>query len=225
MNEHDFVRQISDRLVKGGLEAPYSQTNYGIKDRPGVPESIRLSMGKNMPPSLICADALDKAMNVSIKKYEDGVYTLPELIFRAKYTGDARDILWKQIGCSEAKYKGIFALATLAGEAHVHGKQIVALLLRGIGFKTIDFGIAVPTDEIIRSVKYHQPDYLGISISTASTIPQIEKTIEKLSENEYFENVKIIIGGYAVGAGLTESIDANSSCGDIGQTLGFLKKI
>lgn len=225
MKEHDFVRKISDHLVKGGFEAYYNQTRYGIKHRPGVSESIRTIMDRKTPQSMLCDDALDKAMNVAIRKYEDGEYMLPELVFRAKCTGDARDILWKQMGESKVKSKGTFVLATVPGEEHVYGKHIVAVLLKGIGFKIIDLDPDVTVNEIIRSVKYHQPDYLGISITTASTIPDIKKTIGRFSENEDLEDVKIIIGGHAVGAGFTDSIDADSSCGDINQTLDFIKKL
>ena len=225
MKEHDFVRKISDHLVKGGFEAYYNQTKYGIKHRPGVSESIRTTLDRKMPQSMLCDDALDKAMNVAIRKYENGEYMLPELVFRAKCTGDARDILWKRMGESKEKSKGTFVLATVPGEEHVYGKHIVAVLLKGIGFKIIDLDPAVTVDEIIRSVKYHQPDYLGISITTASTIPDIEKIIGRFSENEDLEDVKIIIGGHAVGAGFTDSIDVDSSCGDINQTLDFIKKL
>ena len=211
MKEHDFVRKISDHLVKGGFEAYYNQTKYGIKHRPGVSESIRTTLDRKMPQSMLCDDALDNAMNVAIRKYENGEYMLPELVFRAKCTGDARDILWKRMGESKEKSKGTFVL--------------VAVLLKGIGFKIIDLDPAVTVDEIIRSVKYHQPDYLGISITTASTIPDIEKIIGRFSENEDLEDVKIIIGGHAVGAGFTDSIDVDSSCGDINQTLDFIKKL
>ena len=225
MKEHDFVRQISDHLVKGGFEASFNQSKHGTKHLIGVSELIIQSMNKKIPQPLMCADALDNAMKDSIRKYEDGEYMLPELIFRAKCTEDARDILWKQIGDSGAKGRGKIALITGPGEEHVYGKDVVAQLLRGTGFKTIDLGNAVPVDEIIRSVKYHKPDYLGISITTTSTVPEIEKTIDRLSDNEYFEDIQIIIGGQAVGAGFTESLDVDYSCGDIYHTLDLLKKL
>jgi len=225
MKEHDFIRQISENLAKGGLGTFFSQAEYGMKDRVRTPESVIRSMDKNMPLSFVCADNLDKAMNQSLRKFEDGEYTLPELIFRANCTGNARDILWKQLGASEAKIRGKFALVTIPGEKHIYGKDIVALLLKGVGFKIIDFGIAVPADKIIRYVKDHKPDYLGISTSTTSTIPELKKTVEKLSENKYLNNLKIIIGGYAVGAGFTKSINTNSKCGNIDQTIAFLKSL
>ena len=223
MKEHDFVRQISDHLVKGGFEASFNQSKHGTKHLIGVSELIIQSMNKKIPQPLMCADALDNAMKDSIRKYEDGGYMLPELIFKAKCTEDARNILWKQMGNSEAKARGKMVLITGPGEEHVYGKDVVAQLLRGIGFRTIDLGSAVPVDEIIRSVKYHKPDYLGVSITMASTIPEIEKTIDRLSDNEYFENIKIIIGGQAVGAGFTESFDVDYRCGDINRTLDLLK--
>lgn len=223
MKEHDFVRQISDHLVKGGFEASFKQSKHGTKHLIGVSELIIQSMNKKIPQPLMCADALDNAMKDSIRKYEDGGYMLPELIFKAKCTEDARNILWKQMGDSEAKVRGKMVLITGPGEEHVYGKDVVAQLLRGIGFRTIDLGSAVPVDEIIRSVKYHKPDYLGVSITMASTIPEIEKTIDRLSDNEYFENIKIIIGGQAVGAGFTESFDVDYRCGDINRTLDLLK--
>lgn len=225
MEKHNFVKQISDHLVKGGFEASYNRSKYGIQLRIGDSELIIQSMDKKIPQPLMCADALDNAMKASIRKFEDGEYMLPELAFRAKCTGDARDILRKQMGDSEAKGRGKIALVTGPGEEHVYGKKVVEHLLKGIGFKTIDLGNAVPVDEIIRSVKYHKPDYLGISITTASTILEIEKIIDRLSDNEDLEDLQIIIGGHAVGAGFTESFDVDYSCDNIYRTLDLFKKI
>ena len=224
MEKHNFVKQISDHLVKGGFEASYNRSKYGIQLRIGDSELIIQSMDKKIPQPLMCDDALDNAMKDSIRKFEDGEYMLPELAFRAKCTGDARDILRRQMGDSGAKGRSKIALVTGPGEEHVYGKKIVGHLLKGIGFKTIDLGNAVPVDEIVRSVKYHKPDYLGISISTASTIPEIEKIINRLLDNEAFEDLQIIIGGHAVGAGFTESFDVDYSCGDIYHTLELFKK-
>ena len=225
MDEQNIMQQISKNIIKGRFESSYQQVESGIKCQPGIPELMKLSMQKNISPALISADVLDKAIADSIKKYEEGEYNFPELAVRAKYTADARDILRDQIGNSKTINKGKIVIATVDGEYHDQGKEIVSILLKGIGFKIFDLGIDVSVDEIVRSVEYHEPDYLGISTSIISTAPEIVKLIDKLSEKECAKNVKIIIGGVLARKEYAESLEADYRCSNIGQTIALLKEL
>ena len=92
MNDQNLLGQISNCLVKGRFKACVLHQDSGEKKQLGVPELIRLSMKKNVPPPLVAEKALDNAMEESIKKYVDGEFTLPDMIVRAKSTAKARDV-------------------------------------------------------------------------------------------------------------------------------------
>jgi 5-methyltetrahydrofolate--homocysteine methyltransferase len=225
MDAQNIMRQISKNIVKGRFASNYQQVESGKKCQSGIPELMKLSMQKNISPALISADVLDKTMADSIKKFEEGEYNFPELAVRAKHIGDTRDILRGHMENSKSINKGKIVLATVEGENHGQGKEIVSILLKGCGFKIVDLGIDVSVDEIVRSVKYHEPVYLGISATVVSTFPKIERLIDKLSKKKSSENVSIIVGGIAARPEYAESIAADYRCSNMDQTIALLKEL
>jgi 5-methyltetrahydrofolate--homocysteine methyltransferase len=223
MNEQHIMGQIHDRIIKGRFETTCWQTESGQKCQPGVSDLIKQSIQKKMSVPLISSDALDRAMDDSFDKFIGGEYNVPDLVMRAKYTSEARDILTEQAGASESLNKGKFILASVEGEYHRHGMDIVSGLLKGIGFNTIELGLGVPVAEIVRCVKDYRPDYLGISGSTFSTIPLIQYLTDLLVQSDCRENITLILGGYL---GLTESpesLGVDHCCHNIAETIDLLK--
>ncbi len=224
MNEQHIMGQIHDRIINGRFKTTCWQTESGQKCQPGVSELIEQSIQNKMSIPLISSDALDRAMDDSLEKFISGAYNIPDLVMRAKYTAEARDMLAEHAGASESLNKGKFILVSIEGEYHRHGKDIVSSLLRGIGFNTIDLGLGVPVTDIVGSVKDHQPDYLGISSSTFSTIPLIQDLTDQLVEERCRENVTVIVGGYLALTESPESLGVDQCCHNITETIDLLKE-
>ena len=234
MNDYILLGKISDHIIKGKFDARIYQQDSREKSQPGISELIRLSVKKNVPPSLISVDALDKAMHKSIKKYEEGQFLLPDLIATAKRTTKARSILTKYVDDDYSLSKGKAVLATIHGPDHTNWRDITATLLKGLGFKTIDLGASVSVKEIVQSVKNDTPDFLGITMPTTSIIPEInamslkpsisevKRMIDTLSEEGCRKNVKIMIGGYVNEIESAEAIGADYCCNDMFQTIVLL---
>jgi len=184
---------------------------------------IKQSIQKKISVPLISSDALDRAMDDSFDKFLSGEYNVPDLVMRAKYTFEARDMLKEQAGASESLNKGKFILASIEGEYHRHGMDIVSSLLKGIGFNTIELGLGVPVAEIVRCVKDYRPDYLGISGSTFSTIPLIQDLTDQLVQADCRENVTLVLGGYLALTETPESLSVNHCCHNITETIDLLK--
>ncbi len=222
MNGQSIIGQISDNILQGRFnaqcQAPETVSNCML----GVSELISLSMEKNIPPPLISTDALDKTMDDIINRFENEEYTIIELVARANLTGNARKILADYVEDPDTLCKGKILLATVEGEYHRHGKDIVGALSRGIGFNTIDLGLEVPINEIADAVKKHDPDFLGISASMRSTIPELEKINDMLNQRNCREDIKVILGGYLAVDETANTIDVSFRCRNISQTLELL---
>jgi 5-methyltetrahydrofolate--homocysteine methyltransferase len=237
MNDQGIMRQISNHIVKGRFDANMYQQDPGLKRPSGFSDLIRLSLKKNVPAPLISSDVLDKAMYKSIKKYEEGQFLLPDLIARAKKTTKARDILAKYTGDDLSLSKGKAVLATFYGEDHTHWRTITASILKGLGFKTIDLGAGAFIEDIVHSVKYETPAFLGITMPAISVIPEInamssrpsifeiKKMIDTISEKGYRKNLKIMIGGHAPEIEPAEAIGADYCCNNVFQTIVLLNSI
>jgi len=224
MNEEHIMVQIHDSILKGRFETTCRQTETGKKIKPGVSELIEQSIQKKMSIPMISSDALDRAMDDSLEKFISGEYNVPDLIMRAKYTYEAREKLKEQAGVSDSLSKGKFIMASIEGEYHRYGMDIVSSLLKGIGFNTIDLGMGVPVADIVRSVKDHRPDYLGISGSTFSTLPLIQELTDQLGQADCREDVTLILGGYLALTESPESLGVDQCCHNITETIDLLKE-
>lgn len=129
----------------------------------------------------------------------------------------------EQTEASESLNKGKFIPASVEGEYHRHGMDIVSGLLKGIGFNTIELGLGVPVAEIARCIKDYSPDYLGISGSTFSTIPLIQNLTDLLVQADCRENVTLILGGYLALTESRESLGVDHCCPNITETIDLLK--
>ncbi|MBW2409949.1 MAG: cobalamin-dependent protein [Deltaproteobacteria bacterium] len=237
MNEQNLMGQISNCLVKGRFEACVQHRDSGEKKRLGVPELIRLSMKKDVPPPVVAEEALDNAMEESIEKYVDGEFTLPDMIVRAKSTAKARDVLSEYTSDSKSFPKGKAVLATVDGQDYTHWQGFTVNILKGLGYYTIDLGSGASAKDVVRSVKNEDPDILGITPSSTSLIPEfnavssisskrkIKQVIDNLSEEGYRDNVTILIGGNAPVIHSADEVGADYCCMNLLQTVKLLKKL
>ncbi|GAI08952.1 unnamed protein product, partial [marine sediment metagenome] len=85
------------------------------------------------------------------------------MLASAEAVSKAMDILRPHLEKAGAASKGKFVIATVKGDLHDIGKNIVDILLRGSGYEVKDLGIDVPTKKIIQVVREWKPDFLGLS--------------------------------------------------------------
>ena len=237
MNDQNLIGQISNCLVKGRFEACVLQRDYGEKKQLGVPELIRLSMKKKVPPPLVAEKALDNAMEESIEKYMDGEFTLPDMISRAKSTAKARNVLSEYASDSKSFPKGKAILATIDGEDYTHWHGFVVNILKGLGYITIDLGSGVSAKDVVRSVKSQDPDILGITPCSTSLIPEfnavssisskakIQKVIDNLSDEGCRDNVTILIGGNLPVIRSAAEVGADYYCENMLRTVELLRQL
>lgn len=225
MNVHGDTEQLLHHVAKGKFGAFWQQAGRSKGPPAGFKKLIQFSIKKKIPLQTVSTDILDHSMNDSFKKYIGGEYLMPDLVFRAKKIGDARKELITHDKALKSLIKGNILMATIEGEYHQQGKDIVASLLRGTGFKTIDLGLGVPVADIVSAVKKHTPDYLGISASILATIPKIKILKNCLEKDEELKKTKVIIGGYIAKKESSKSIGAEHYCKNMTQTISLIKSL
>jgi 5-methyltetrahydrofolate--homocysteine methyltransferase len=98
------------------------------------------------------------------------------------------------------------------GDLHDIGKNMVAMMLRGIGFEVVDLGINVETEEFVRQVKVQAPHILGLSALLTTTMPEMKKVIQGLEKAGLRKTLKIMVGGAPVNQRFAREIGADG-CG------------
>jgi len=136
------------------------------------------------------------------------------MLASAEAVGEAMDILKPILEALNVETKGKFAIATVKGDIHDIGKNIVAILLKGAGYEVNDLGSDVPTEKIVEFIREEKPEYLGLSALLTTTMTEMGVVIEALKDNGLRDKVKVLIGGAAVSDEYAQEIGADAYCVD-----------
>ncbi len=135
-------------------------------------------------------------MEIVGKRFAAGEYFIPDLIYSGEILREISDIVKPKISSSiKTKKVGKFLLATVAGDIHDIGKDIVGFMMDISGFEVIDLGIDVPKEKIVEKIKETQPQIVGLSGFLTLAFDSMKETIEAIKAAGLRNNVKIMIGG------------------------------
>ena len=173
----------------------------GLRDRAGA---LARELLQSVPPMEIVTGEIMPALEAVGKDFESGKVFLPGLLMSAEAAKSAFELVKAALQSDGApqKKKAPFVLATVKGDVHDIGKNIVKLLLENYGFDVIDLGKDVPPERIVAAVTEVNAPLCGLSALMTTTVPAMEQTIRLLREKA--PRCKVVVGG----AVLTESYAA-----------------
>lgn len=209
----DIVAALKENVIQGRKTAEDEGIDEDLTG-PGVVELTQQSIDSNIPPDTIIKDGLTAGMQVVGDKFSAKEYFIPDMLASAEAVGAAMDILKPLLEASNVKTKGKFAIATVKGDIHDIGKNIVAILLKGAGYEVHDLGIDVSTEKIVDIVKQEKLDYVGLSALLTTTMVVMGDVIQALKTNGLRDQVKVLIGGAAVSDEYAKEIGADAYCID-----------
>lgn len=210
----DVVALLKENVIQGRRTADDEGVDEGMSGKPGVLELTQLALEKDISPEAIITQGLTAGMKVVGEKFSTKEYFIPDMLASAEAVGAAMDILKPHLEASSVETKGKFAIATVKGDIHDIGKNIVAILLKGAGYEVQDLGIDVPTEKIVEVVKRDDPDFLGLSALLTTTMVVMGEVIEALKVNGLRGKVRVLIGGAAVSDEYAREIGADAYCVD-----------
>jgi 5-methyltetrahydrofolate--homocysteine methyltransferase len=159
------------------------------------------------------ADVLHKAcipaMTEVGRQFETGERFMPEMLIAARAMQNALEILKPQLIETEVKAVGKVVIGTVAGDLHDIGKNLVAMMLEGVGFEIVDLGTDVKPDEFVAAVREHEPDLVGMSALLTTTMTSISTTIDALTEAGVRDQVKVMIGGAPITQAFADQVGAD----------------
>lgn len=211
----------------GGLGQTLSRTKDTGKGKEGDSLGILIEKGlKEAAAETVAAlleekDALDiingemiPALDRVGKGFEKGSVFLPQLLMSAEAAKAAFEVIKaKMEGSGQGQEKkGTIILATVKGDIHDIGKNIVKVLLENYSYEVIDLGKDVPPERIVEvAVKRHVP-LVGLSALMTTTVPSMEETIRRLRKEASW--VKVMVGGAVLTKEYADTIGADAYCRD-----------
>ena len=161
MDKQELLKTLAFNVVQGRVEAEDEGFDEGLEGQPAVTELVEQAIEQGIDPKEIVLEALTKSMEEVGEKFERDVYLIPDMLASAECVGVAMDILSPHLMKAGVKSKGTFVIATVAGDLHDIGKNIVAIMLKGAGYQIIDLGTDVSADRIIGAVKENEAPFIG----------------------------------------------------------------
>ena len=210
----DIIALLKENVIQGRKTRDDEGIDEALSGTPGVLELTQSALENNIPPEVIITQALTAGMQVVGAKFSTKEYFIPDMLASAEAVGEAMAILKPLLEASNIETKGKFTIATVKGDIHDIGKNIVAILLKGAGYEVNDLGIDVSTEKIIEYVKKENPDFLGLSALLTTTMLVMGEIIEALKQNGLRDKVKVLIGGAAVSEEYAQEIGADAYCVD-----------
>lgn len=184
----------------------------GMKD--AAVEAIKKVLLEKKDAFEIIQNEIIPALDVVGKGFEKKTIFLPQLLMSAEAATAAFDVIKSTMKDSGSKkeLKGKIVLATVKGDIHDIGKNIVKVLLENYGYDVIDLGKDVPKERIVEAVLEHKATLVGLSALMTTTVPSMEETIVELRQKA--PACKVIVGGAVLTKEYADMIKADAYCKD-----------
>ena len=205
----DILNLIRENVVQGRITQDDEGLDEGMVGQPGVSELIENCLVKGISVEDIINKGLTAGMDIVGQKFQTKEYFIPDMLASAEAVGAAMEILEPHLAESGIKIKGRIVVATVKGDLHDIGKNIVSILLRGAGYSVNDLGNDIDTQTIVDAVRDEKPQFLGLSALLTSTMLHMGDTIQALTESGLRDKVKVIIGGAPVSEEFARDICAD----------------
>ena len=224
-------KKFQQKLVKAGILVIKKKeilnmlreciVNLNIEE---IKQTCQDALAVGIPPVKAITEGMAEGMNIVGERYEAGEYFLSELIVAGEVMKEGMKVLEPHLKKAEIKKLGKVVLATVKGDIHDIGKNIVATLLDAAGFEVIDLGVDVSAEKFLETVRTQSPDILAMSALVTTTMPEMENVIKKLAKAGQRKKVKVIVGGAPLTEGYAEIIGADGYSSDALAGVNICKK-
>lgn len=206
--ENDTLSLIKENVIQGRVTADDEGLEEEMVGKPGVKELTEKALQEGISPRQI-VDTLTAGMGVVGDKFEAKEYFIPDMLASAEAVGATMELLEPLLLKSGIEPKAKVAMATVKGDLHDIGKNIVSILLRGDGYIVKDLGTDVAPETIVKAVREENVEVIGLSALLTSTMGNMSEVIEALKEEGLRDRVKVFVGGAPVTEEFAKSIGAD----------------
>jgi len=192
-------------------EALYEQVKNGIVEgnETTVNAMVQALLASGATARQILDNGLLPGMDVVGARMKSGECFIPEVLLSARVMQGALELLGPHLAEGESSSTGTYLIGTVEGDLHDIGKNLVAMMLQGAGWKVVNLGTGVTPAQFVAAVKENSPQILGMSALLTTTVPKMKATIEALSEAGLRDSVKIMVGGAPVTQAFADEIGAD----------------
>lgn len=193
-------------------------------NRKGIAQLTSQALEQGEDPSAILQESLLPAINLVGEYFDKGKYFLPQLIASAEAMKNAIELLEPLLlKETDAENMPVVVIATVEGDIHDIGKNLVALMLKNYGFRVIDLGKDVPGETIVAAAKEHNAKIIALSALMTTTMQRMGEVIALAREEKV--NAKVMIGGAVITREYAEEIGADGYSADAAEAVKLARRL
>ena len=222
----DFINFASQQEVQPTAKQESSLTlkeaiEKGLKEK--ASEITTAMLGNSAPLDIVNAHVIPALDNVG-KRFEEKKLFLPQLLMSAEAAKASFEVIKATMSADGSSVKkGSIVIATVHGDIHDIGKNIVKLLLENYGYTVIDLGKNVPPETVLRAVTDNHAPLVGLSALMTTTVPAMEETVKLIKENAPW--CKTVVGGAVLTQDYADKIGANKYAADAMETVRYAESV
>lgn len=193
-------------------------------NRKGILDLVQAEIAKGIKPSVILDTMLIPAINHVGELFDQMIYFLPQLISSAETMKVAIDYLEPMLHQEDSEQtNATIIMATVEGDIHDIGKNLVVLMLKNYGYRVIDLGKDVPAEVIIETAKKEKADIIGLSALMTTTMMEMKVVVDIVKSEKL--SAKVIIGGAVITESFANEIGADGYSKDAQEAVKLVKKL
>jgi 5-methyltetrahydrofolate--homocysteine methyltransferase len=192
-------------------------------DKEGILPLVERALERGMEPLAVGNDCLIPALTEVGRLYETKEFFLPQVMQSAETMKAAFARLKKEMKPGAGRDKGTVVLATVFGDVHDIGKNIVSTLLENHGLNVIDLGKNVPKETVLDEAVKHDADVIGLSALMTTTMTQMGELIKERDRRGL--GIPVVLGGAVVTPEYAQKVGAAGSSRDAMEAVGLIKEI
>jgi len=222
----DFINFASRQEVQPTAKQESSLTlkeaiEKGLKEK--ASEITTAMLGNSAPLDIVNAHVIPALDNVG-RRFEEKKLFLPQLLMSAEAAKASFEVIKATMSADGSSVKkGSIVIATVHGDIHDIGKNIVKLLLENYGYNVIDLGKNVPPETVLRAVTDNHAPLVGLSALMTTTVPAMEETVKLIKENAPW--CKTVVGGAVLTQDYADKIGADKYAADAMETVRYTESV
>jgi 5-methyltetrahydrofolate--homocysteine methyltransferase len=206
-----IIDDIKDRTMRGKFKE--------------IEDLVNTAINNGLNPDHIIQNGFIPAMDMVGQRFQKNEIYIPEMLVAAKTMNKGLEILKPLMINQKSKTLATVVLGTVKGDLHDIGKNLVRIMMEGVGMRVIDLGIDVAPENFIEAIKTNTPQILAMSALLTTTMPAMQTTMEAINESGLRKNLYIIVGGAPVTADFAKKIGADDYGDNAGEAVDKIKRL
>jgi 5-methyltetrahydrofolate--homocysteine methyltransferase len=190
----DIIREIYEAVMEGKVDEASSRVQQALNSRVEVNEILN--------------KGLIAAMDIVGEKFGEGELFIPQVLWSAKAMQGGMDLLRPHFSSTDRTEKGTVVIGTAKGDIHDIGKNLVAIMLEGVGFKVADLGVDVTSERFVEKAVEVKADVVAMSALLTTTMQSMGEVVRLIKAKKL--PFRVIIGGAPVDQAFCQEIGADA---------------